>query len=156
MKNGPAGPFFNSNARYVGRASAVELLQLAFLRVAARLGAGAASVSVAAPALSPAFGAFGALGALTSNSKPTLPSLPRTRKAENLRRVRADTKPLSSSVLPSVSSLAICSRSIGCCRMILPERKSQLLPGPTDFSHTLAMACSNALLAHFGQAATGC
>src|SRR5690606_29551347 len=70
-----------------------------------------------------------------SNSKPILPSAWRTRKALNLRLVREDTKPSSKSVLPSPSNLAICSRVISCCKITLPLRKSQLLEGPTDFSH---------------------
>jgi hypothetical protein len=82
------------------------------------------------------FLAAGALGSFFSNSKPTLPSSPRTRKAENLRLVRLETKPRSRSVLPVSRSLYICSRSMGCCRMILPDRKSHDLPGPTDFSQT--------------------
>jgi HD-like signal output (HDOD) protein len=76
------------------------------------------------------------LGSFFSNSKPTLPSSPRTRKAENLRLVRLETKPLQQFGAPVSSSLCICSRSIGCCRMILPERKSQDSSGPTDFSQT--------------------
>jgi hypothetical protein len=35
--------------------------------------------------------------------------------------------------------------------MILPERKSQLRSGPTDFSHTYDNPCSYTLAAHFGQ-----
>src|SRR5262249_17833091 len=43
----------------------------------------------------------------------------------------------SKSVLPLASSLFICSRSIGRCRITLPDRKSQVLFGPTEFSQTL-------------------
>ena len=44
------------------------------------------------------------------------------------------TKPLSSSVLPSVSSFTTCARSMGCCKMIAPVLKSQVLFGPVAFS----------------------
>ncbi|CFV97348.1 Uncharacterised protein [Bordetella pertussis] len=71
-----------------------------------------------------------------SNSKPTLPSGWRTRKALNLRLVRLETKPSSKSVRPAVNSFSICSREISCCRITLPERKSQLFCRPTNFSHT--------------------
>ncbi|MOA55249.1 hypothetical protein D3C78_1790080 [compost metagenome] len=54
----------------------------------------------------------------------------------NLRFVRLETKPSSRSVRPSAKSFSICSREISCCRMTLPERKSQLFSGPTDFSQT--------------------
>ena len=70
------------------------------------------------------------------NSKPTLPSGWRTRNALKRRRVREDTKPSSRSVRPSASSFAIWVRSTGCCRITLPERKSQLRPAPRDFSQT--------------------
>src|SRR5690606_22869788 len=70
-----------------------------------------------------------------SNSKPILPSFCVTRNALNLRLVRDETKPVSRSVLPSVSSLRICSGAISCWRITLPLRKVQLFSGPTDFSH---------------------
>src|SRR5882672_553577 len=73
-------------------------------------------------------------GARGSNSNPIMPSGLVIRYAANLRRVRLDTKPRSSSVRPSANSLRICSISIGCCRMTLPARKSQLRSGPTLFS----------------------
>src|SRR5260221_521528 len=40
------------------------------------------------------------------------------------------------SVRPVASSFCICSGSTGCCRIMRPERKSQLRCGPTDFSQT--------------------
>ena len=56
------------------------------------------------------------------------------------RRVRMETNLSSRSVLPVLSSLSICSRSIGCCRMIWPVLKSQLgvawASVGTDFSQT--------------------
>ncbi|MNT65648.1 hypothetical protein D3C72_2036470 [compost metagenome] len=62
-----------------------------------------------------------------SNSKFTLPaSLSQARKALKLRRVRLEMNLSSRSVLPVASSLAIWSRSMGCCRMIWPLLKSQL------------------------------
>src|SRR3954468_14983721 len=62
-----------------------------------------------------------------SNSKFTLPaSLTHARKALNGRRVRIETNLSSRSVLPVASSLLICSRSTGCCRMTCPLLKSQL------------------------------
>src|SRR5207253_4594227 len=76
---------------------------------------------------------FSALGARAWNSKPIFPSGCLTRKALNLRPF-FETKPVSRSVRPVSSSFFICSRSIGCCRIIRPERKSQLLFGPTAFS----------------------
>src|SRR5690606_21499847 len=77
-----------------------------------------------------------ALAGRGSNSKPTLPSGWRTRKALNLRLVRLETKFCSRSVLPSWSSLVIWAASISCCKMTLPERRSQDFSGPTDFSQT--------------------
>src|SRR5206468_2447892 len=88
------------------------------------------SSAAAALALAPGLAARG------SNSKLILPSLPRTRKALNGRRVRCETKPGSKSVLPSFSSLAICSGRISCCRMMRPLRKLQVLGLDTLFSHT--------------------
>src|SRR5690606_4118379 len=118
--------------------AAVLGLAAAFLAgaffAAALAGAGAASAPLSVA------GAFAVLGAAFagrgSNSKPVLPSGWRTKKAENLRLVRLETKPFSRSVLPSFRSLLIWARSISCCRMILPERKSQLFAAPTDFSQT--------------------
>ncbi|MNV40722.1 hypothetical protein D3C71_1323370 [compost metagenome] len=64
---------------------------------------------------------------LGANSKLTLPaSLSHARWALKLRRVRMLTNLSSRSVLPVSSSLVICSRSTGCCRMILPLLKVQL------------------------------
>ena len=81
--------------------------------------------------------AAGAFAARGSNSKPTLPSfLSQARKALNLRRVLLETKFSSSAVLPSASSLVICSRGTGCCRMILPLLKSQVTCAPTLCSQT--------------------
>ena len=47
-----------------------------------------------------------------------------------------ETKPVRRSVRPVSSSFFICSRSIGCCRIMRPERKSQVFSGPTAFSQT--------------------
>ena len=56
------------------------------------------------------------------------------------RRVRMETNLSSKSVLPVSSSLLICSRTMGCCKMIWPLLKSQLGVGcakvGTDFSQT--------------------
>ena len=71
-----------------------------------------------------------------SNSKPILPLGSRTRKALNLRRVRDETKPVSRSVRPSASSFCIWAGSMGCCRISRPERKSQVLLGPTEWLQT--------------------
>src|SRR5690606_13325211 len=76
-----------------------------------------------------------------SNSKFTLPaSASQARKALNARRGRMDTNLSSRSVLLVASSLLICSRATGCCRMILPLLKSQLGVGccavGTDRSQT--------------------
>jgi len=125
-------------AFFVGALLALAAVDLA-PRVGAAVSAAAASDAVCAPVAAGAPRAPAPLAALAgrgSNSKPTLPSGWRTRYAENLRRVLFDTKVRNSSVLPSVSSFSICARSIGCCRMTLPERKSQLRSGPTLFSQT--------------------
>ncbi|MCY1225010.1 hypothetical protein D9M72_371930 [compost metagenome] len=95
------------------------------------------------------------MGSRASNSKPILPSGCLTRKALKLRPVRDDLNPVSRSVLPSVSSLPICSRLISCCRMILPVVKSQLLGLVVLFSQTYFMPCSNTEPPHFGQVPTG-
>src|SRR5882672_5996055 len=101
-------------------------------------GAGARGSSARGVALLFAAGAAPAFlaprGARGSNSNPIVPSGFVIRYAANLRRVRLDTNPRSSSVRPSASSLRICSTSIGCCRMTLPARKSQLRSGPALFS----------------------
>src|SRR5437870_1056489 len=91
--------------------------------------AGAAAVAAAGPS-------FDTRAGLGSNSNPVVPSGLRTRRAANLRRVRFDTKSRSKSVRPSASNLRICSGCTVCCRITRPERKSQLLPGPTARSHT--------------------
>src|SRR6185369_9937657 len=102
----------------------------------------AAALAVAVFALAaPAVLRGGNLEARGSNSKFTLPaSASQARKALNERRVRIETNLSSRSVLPVASSLAICSRSTGCCRMILPLRKSQVGAGwcsvGTARSHT--------------------
>src|SRR6185503_13719259 len=80
-----------------------------------------------------AFSSVGAFGAFAWNSKPIFPSGCLTRNALN-RRPFFETKAVNRSVLPVASSFFICSRSIGCCRIMRPERKSQLFPGPTAFS----------------------
>ena len=79
----------------------------------------------------------------------------RVKKALNLRFVRLETKFSNKSVLPSSNSFFICSRSISCCNMTLLLRKSQLFSGPTAFSHTYFMPCSNTLAWHLGQGPTG-
>src|SRR6185312_2896241 len=76
-----------------------------------------------------------------ANSKLTLPaSLSHARYALNGRRVRIETNLSSRSVLPLSSSLLICSRTTGCCRMIWPLLKSHVgvacAAVGTDFSHT--------------------
>ena len=52
-----------------------------------------------------------------------------------------ETKPVSRSVRPVASSFFICSRSIGCCRIRRPERKSQLARRPdrlfADIGHAV-------------------
>src|SRR5574337_2049636 len=102
------------------------------IEAAARLRPVAGLASVLSPFVAAALGAF---GAFASNSKPTLPAAgSHFRKAENLRLVRAETKPRSRSVRLSARSLVICARSMGCWRMTLPERKSQVFSAPTDFS----------------------
>src|SRR6266536_2309924 len=70
----------------------------------------------------------------SGNSKPTFP-LSNFRYAEN-GRPRFEMKPSSKSVLPVASSFFICSRSIDRWRMTLPDRKSHVLFGPTEFSQT--------------------
>ena len=43
---------------------------------------------------------------------------------------------LAASVAPVASSLVICSRATGCCRITLPLLKSHEGCGPTECSHT--------------------
>ena len=57
--------------------------------------------------------------------------------------------------MPVASSFSICARSTGRCRITRPERKSQVLSGPTAFSHTYACAVSNTRDLHFGQGPSG-
>src|SRR4029077_316805 len=74
-------------------------------------------------------------GSRFSNSKPTSFLSVNTRyalKGLPLREINRSSK----SVLPVVSSLFTCSRSTGRCRMTLPDRKSHVLFGPTEFSQT--------------------
>src|SRR5690606_25034989 len=83
--------------------------------------AAATFLAGAALAAAPAVLRGGNLLSRGSNAKFTLPaSLSQTRQALKLRRVRMDTNLSSRSVLPVASSLLICSRATGCCRMILP------------------------------------
>src|SRR5690606_10746721 len=107
----------------LGTLAAAVFLAAAFL-------AGAAFLAAALPVLAGAPAAVlrgGNLEVRGSNSKLTLPaSLSQARKALKARRVRMETNLSSRSVLPVSSNLLICSRSTGCCKMILPLLKSQL------------------------------
>src|SRR5512133_53971 len=114
----------------------------AFLAAAPVLAARAAPVFEATAALVKGVAAVLRGGNLLgANSKFTLPaSASQASMALKPRRVRMETNLSSKSVLPVASSLRICSRSIGCCRMIWPVLKSQLgvawaIVG-TDFSQT--------------------
>ena len=79
----------------------------------------------------------------------------RTRYAENGRRVRDDTN-CSRSVLPVASSFCICARSIGRCRIMRPERKSQVLSGPDRFLADVRVRQSRTrAMPHFGHGPSG-
>jgi hypothetical protein len=69
------------------------------------------------------------------NSKLALPVSSRTRKAGKGRPV-LEMNFCSRSVLPAPRSLAICARSMGCCRMILPDLYLQGLTVAWIFSQT--------------------
>src|SRR5262249_46042016 len=88
------------------------------------------------------------LPARGANSNRTFPSGPRTRNAENGRPLR-EMKRCSRSVFPVASSFSTCSRSIGRCRMMRPERKSQRRPDSVlaDIGHRLLEYAAAALWA---------
>jgi hypothetical protein len=65
-----------------------------------------------------------------------------------------ETKPVSRSVRPVASSFFICSRSIGCCRIMRPERKSQVRPADRLFAE-IGHAVLEHAAPHFGQVPSG-
>ncbi len=107
------------------------LPEYAFLQAERRLVFSTASPLTALPARLDAAPVFDpVLAARGSNSKPVVPSGFLIKNAENFRRVRFETNPRIRSVRPSFNSFAICVASIGCCKITLPERKSQRFSDP--------------------------
>src|SRR5438046_9664974 len=95
------------------------------------------------------FRSFLFFGSRFSNSKPTSFLSVNTRNALNGLPLR-EMKRSSKSVLPVLNSFFICSRSTDCCKMIFPDRKSHVLFGPTDFSHTEVIPSSKSRPLHLG------
>ena len=112
----------------------------------------APAVALAAAAPLPPLPAF---GSRASNSKPILPSGCRTRKAENGRPF-LEMNFSNSGDLPVSSNFIISSRAMVRFNIILPERKSQVLAAPNDFSQAYELGISNTFDLHFGQGPSDC
>ena len=84
-------------------------------------------------------------GSRGGNSKPTLPlAVSSTRKASKARWVRWETKPVISSLLPSASTCASCSRVISLPRMVRDmEKPLPLLRANSGMLHCLSVSCTS-------------